>query len=73
MVRVVKTEENIFVEEVTEGWRKLCNEELCNLYYSADVIRAIKLNQTYFSEHCKCSKTQAVSFKVHKNWDMQFF
>lgn len=73
MVQVVRTEENVFVEEVTEGWRNLRNEELCNLYYSADVIRVIKVNQTYVLEHCKCSKTQAVSFKVHKNWGMLFF
>jgi len=38
MVRVVRTEENIFVAEVTERWRKLCNEELSNLYFSADVL-----------------------------------
>jgi len=73
MLRVVRTEENIFVEEVTEGWRKLHNEELCNLYYSAVVIRVIKVNQTYVLEHCKCSKTQAVSFKVYTNCNMLFF
>jgi len=73
MVRVVRTEENISVEEVTEGWRKLHNEELFNLYYSAIVIRVIKVNQTYVLEHCKCSKTQAVSFTVHENCDMLFF
>jgi hypothetical protein len=28
--------------EVTRGWRKLNNEELHNLYYSPDVIMAIK-------------------------------
>jgi hypothetical protein len=42
MAQVVRTEENVFVEEVTEGWRNLCNEGLCNLYYSADVIRGSK-------------------------------
>jgi len=73
MAQVVRTEENVFVEEVTEGWRNLRNEELCNLYYSADVIRVIKVNQTYVLEHCKCSKTQAVSSEVHKNWGMLFF
>jgi hypothetical protein len=73
MLRVMRTEENISVEEVTEGWIKLHNEEPCNLYYSADVIRVIKVNQTYVLEYCKCSKIQAVSFKVPKNWDMLFF
>jgi hypothetical protein len=29
-------------DEVTEGWRKLHNEELCNLYSSTNIIRMIK-------------------------------
>jgi hypothetical protein len=28
--------------EVTGGWRKLCNEELHNLYWSSSIIRIIK-------------------------------
>jgi uncharacterized membrane protein len=28
--------------EVARGWRKLCNEELCNLYSSPSIIRMIK-------------------------------
>jgi hypothetical protein len=30
-------------EEVTGGWSKLHNEELCNLYSSQNIIRVIKL------------------------------
>jgi hypothetical protein len=30
------------IDEVTEGWRKLHNEELHNLYSSPDIIRMIK-------------------------------
>jgi hypothetical protein len=29
-------------DEVTGGWRKLCNEELHNLYSSSSIIRMIK-------------------------------
>jgi len=29
-------------EEVTGSWRKLCNEELHNLYSSPNIIRIIK-------------------------------
>jgi hypothetical protein len=29
-------------EEVAGGWRRLHNEELCNLYASPDIIRVIK-------------------------------
>jgi hypothetical protein len=28
-------------DEITEGWRKLHNEELCNLYSSPSIIRMI--------------------------------
>jgi hypothetical protein len=33
-------------EEVTEGWRKLHNEELHNLYLSPSIIRMTKLRRT---------------------------
>jgi hypothetical protein len=33
-------------DEVTEGWRKLHNEELRNLYSSPSIIRMIKSRRT---------------------------
>jgi hypothetical protein len=30
-------------KEVVEGWRKRYNEELCNLYFSPNTVRVIKL------------------------------
>jgi hypothetical protein len=30
------------VDEVTEGWRKLRNEELCKLFSSPNIIRLMK-------------------------------
>jgi hypothetical protein len=30
------------MEELTGGWRKLCDEKLCNLYASPDNIMVIK-------------------------------
>jgi hypothetical protein len=32
-------------EELAEGWRRLRNEELHNLYASLDIIRVIKLRK----------------------------
>ena len=29
-------------DEVTQKWRKLHNEELCNLYWSPNIVRVIK-------------------------------
>jgi hypothetical protein len=37
-------------DEVTDGWRKLPNEEL-NLYYSPSVIRMIKSRRMRWAEH----------------------
>jgi hypothetical protein len=38
-------------DEVTEGWRKLHNEELHNLYSSLNVIRTIKIRRRRWAEH----------------------
>jgi hypothetical protein len=37
--------------EVTEGWKKLYNEELHNLYSSSDIIRMIKLRRFRWEGH----------------------
>jgi hypothetical protein len=38
-------------DEVTEGWRKLHNEELHNLYSSPSIIRTIKLRIMRLAKH----------------------
>jgi hypothetical protein len=38
-------------DEVTEGWRKLHNEELHNFYSSPDVIRMIKSRRMKWAGH----------------------
>jgi hypothetical protein len=38
-------------DEVTEGWRKLHNEELHNLYSSPSIIRVIKLRRMRWAGH----------------------
>jgi hypothetical protein len=41
-------------QELTGGWRKLINEELCNLYSSSDVVRVIKSRRVAWAEHAAC-------------------
>jgi hypothetical protein len=38
-------------EEVTEGWRKLHNKELCNLYSSPIIIRMTKSRMMRWAGH----------------------
>jgi hypothetical protein len=38
-------------EEVVGGWRRLYNEELCNLYTSPNSIRDIKLRRMRWAGH----------------------
>jgi hypothetical protein len=38
-------------DEVTGGWRKLHNEELCDLYSSTSIIRIIKLRSMRWIGH----------------------
>jgi hypothetical protein len=38
-------------DEVTGGWRKLHNEELCDLYSSPSIIRIIKSRRTRWAGH----------------------
>jgi len=41
-------------EEVAEGWRRLYNEELHNLYSSPDIIKVIKSRRVGPTEHVEC-------------------
>jgi hypothetical protein len=38
-------------EEVTGGWRKLCNEELHNFYSSSNIIKMIKPRRMRWAGH----------------------
>jgi hypothetical protein len=38
-------------DEVTGGWRKLHNEELCDLYSLPSIIRMIKLTKMIWAGH----------------------
>jgi hypothetical protein len=54
LLRVITTSLVIFVpkrEEVAEGWRRLHNEELRNLYLSPDIVRVIKSRRMRWAGH----------------------
>jgi hypothetical protein len=38
-------------EEIIGGWRRLYNEELCNLYVSSNIIRVIKSRRVKWARH----------------------
>jgi hypothetical protein len=41
-------------DEVTGGWRKLHNEELCGLYSSTSIVRVIKGRRMKWAGHVAC-------------------
>jgi hypothetical protein len=41
-------------EEVAGGWRRLDNEELCNLYATPNIIRVIKSRRMRWAKHVAC-------------------
>jgi hypothetical protein len=41
-------------DEITEGWRKLHNEEPHNLYSSTNIVRMIKSRTVRWAEHVAC-------------------
>jgi hypothetical protein len=49
--------------EVTGGWRKLYNEELCNLYSSSD-IRVIKLGRIKWVGQVVCTGKTRNAYKM---------
>jgi hypothetical protein len=54
-------------DEVTEGWRKLHNDELRDLYSLPSVVRNIKSSRVRWAEHvARMGKTTAYSILVGK-------
>jgi hypothetical protein len=41
-------------EEVVGGWRRLYNEEFCNLYTSPNIIRVLKSRRMRWERHVAC-------------------
>jgi hypothetical protein len=41
-------------EEVAEGWRRLHNEDLCNLYASPYIIRVTRTRRMRWARHVTC-------------------
>jgi hypothetical protein len=51
-------------EKVAGGWRRLHNEELCNLYASPNAIKAIKSRMMRCAEHVACMGEMKHSNKI---------
>jgi hypothetical protein len=51
-------------DEVTGEWRKLCSEELHNLYSSPDIIRHVKSGRTRWAGHVACMGEERKVYKV---------
>jgi hypothetical protein len=47
-------------DEVTEGWRKLHNEELCDLYSSSSIIRIIKSRMRWVEHVARMGQNRKV-------------
>jgi hypothetical protein len=51
-------------EEVAEGWRRLHNEELHNLYVSPSIIRIIKSEKIRWERHIECVRGMRNSYSI---------
>jgi hypothetical protein len=51
-------------DEVTEGWRKLHNEELHNLYFSPCIIRMIKSRRIRWTGPVECMGAKMNACKI---------
>jgi hypothetical protein len=47
-------------DEVIAGWRKLHNEELCNLYFSSSIIRMINSRRIKWAGHVARTGTRGI-------------
>jgi hypothetical protein len=50
--------------EVTGGWRKLYNEELCNLYSLPNIIRMIKSRRMRWTGHAARMGTKRTAYEI---------
>jgi hypothetical protein len=51
-------------DEIIAGWRKLHNEELCNLYSSPNIIRTIKSRNMRWAEHIARMEEKRNAYKI---------
>ena len=51
-------------DEVTGEWRKLHNEELNDLYFSPNIIQAIKLRRMTWVGHVACIRERKRAYRV---------
>jgi hypothetical protein len=51
-------------EEVAEGWRRLQNEELHNVYASTNIISMIKLRRMKWAGHLACMGEMRNAYKI---------
>jgi hypothetical protein len=51
-------------DEVTEGWRKLHNEELLNLYSTTNMVRMIKSRRTRWAGHAARMGSKRNAYKI---------
>jgi hypothetical protein len=51
-------------DEMTEGWRKLYNEELHNLYFSPNIIRMMKSRRMRWGGHIAHMRAKRIEYVI---------
>jgi hypothetical protein len=51
-------------DDVVGGWRKLHNEELCNLYSLPNIIKTVKSRRIIWSGHVACMRETWNAYRV---------
>jgi hypothetical protein len=52
------------MDEVTEDWRKLHNEELNDMYSSSNIVQVIKLRRMRSAGHVACMRKRRGVYRV---------